>query len=42
MNVKVFFVENEDFILDGELGILALVKDIMQTTGFSTKLTEII
>ena len=42
MNMKVFFVENEDLFLDGELENIDLVKELIQLNGFSSKLNEII
>ena len=42
MNIKVFFVENEDLFLDGELENIDLVKELIQLNGFSSKLNEII
>ena len=34
MNVKVFFVENEDLFLEDELENIDLVKDLIQINGF--------
>ena len=42
MNVKVFFVENEDLFLEDELENIDLVKDLIQINGFSSKSSEII
>ena len=40
MNVKVFFVENEDLFLEDELENIDLVKDLIQINGFSSKSSE--
>ena len=42
MNVKVFFVKNEDLFLDDQLENIDLVKELIQLNGFSYKLNEII
>ena len=42
MNIKVFFVENEDLFLEDELENIDLVKDLIQINGFSSKSSEII
>ena len=42
MNVKVFFVENDDLFLDNGLENIDLIKELIQLNGFSYKLNEII
>ena len=42
MNIKVFFVENEDLFLEDELENIDLVKDLIQINGFSSKSSQII
>ena len=42
MNIKVFFVENDDLFLENELENIDLVKELIQLNGFSSKSNEII
>ncbi len=42
MNIKVFFIENDDLFLEDELENIDLVKDLIQINGFSSKSNEII
>ena len=37
MNIKVFFVENDDLFLENELENIDLVKELIQLNGFSSK-----
>ena len=42
MNIKVFFVENDDLFLENELENIDLVKELIKLNGFSSKSNEII
>ena len=42
MNIKVFFVENDDLFLENELENIDLVKELIQLNRFSSKSNEII
>ena len=42
MNIKVFFVENDDLFLENELENIDLVKELIKLNGFSSKSNETI